>query len=110
MIGLLAGCAHDVPSPTVSALDGFWTSSQLDYDLVLSGMIGFAERARTAGIQDGDPVLRLSAMEGTRITARQWMPDGHWHTVRMERKADGTLSCTDGTHSWTLERKPMAAP
>ncbi len=108
--GLLIGCAHEPPPPATSAFDGIWTSAQLDYDIALSGMIGLAERSRAKGIQDGDPVLRLSAMEGARVTARQWLPDGEWHTVTLERAADGTVTGSDGARAWTLRRKEARTP
>ncbi len=108
--GLLMGCAHEAPPPATSAFDGIWTSGQLDYDIALSGMIGLAEQARAKGIQDGDPVLRLSAMEGKRVTARQWLPDGQWHTVTLEQAADGTVIGSDGARTWTLRRKDARTP
>lgn len=110
LTGVLMGCVHEPPPPSTNLLDGYWTSTQLGYDITINGMIGLAEGARTKGLQDGDPVLRLSAMEGVRITARQWMPDGQWHTVAMERNADGTLNCSDGSHSWTMTRTILKTP
>jgi hypothetical protein len=106
----LSGCVHD-PTPTsTSPLDGLWASPPLGYDLALAGMIGLAEGAKAKGLQDGDPVLRLTALEGSRILARQWMSDGQWHSVTMERSADGTLRCTDGSRTWTLTRKAPHPP
>lgn len=75
-VGILAACGHEVPFTGASPLDGSWTSPHLPYDITLTGMIGVADAVRTKDLQDGDPVLRLSAMEGPHITARQWMPDG----------------------------------
>ncbi len=108
--GLVMGCVHEAPPPATNAFDGMWTSAQLDYDIALSGMIGLAERTRAKGIQDGDPVLRLSAMEGKRVTARQWLPDGQWHTVTLEQVTDGTVTGSDGVRSWTLRRKDARTP
>ncbi len=109
LVTALAACGHEAPFMNSRALDGSWTSPQLPYDIALNGMIGLAEDVRTKALQEGDPVLRLSAVEGPRLTARQWMPDGQWHSVVMERADDGTLQCTDGSQRWMLARKPLKA-
>jgi hypothetical protein len=85
--------------------DGTWTSAQIGYDLHVMGPLGTAVRARAAGVQDGDPVFRMTSMEGMHFNARQWLTDGAWHTVFGELRQDGKLSCTDGSTSWVLERR-----
>ena len=104
LVGTLAACSHDAPFTGSNPLDGTWTSAQLPYDIVFHGMIGLAEGVRTKALQDGDPVLRLSAIEGSHMTARLWTPDGQWHSIVMDRREDGSLLCSDGAHQWTLTR------
>ncbi|MEW6543303.1 MAG: hypothetical protein AB1411_06790 [Nitrospirota bacterium] len=106
---LAAGCVHQPVLPT-GTFDGTWSSAQLPYDIELNGSLGRAvhvrgQEAEGRGLRDGDPILRLISEEGSRFTARQWMPDGTWRTVTGELKQDGTLSCGDGQKSWTLERR-----
>ncbi|MGH7254047.1 MAG: hypothetical protein ACREIE_09645 [Nitrospiraceae bacterium] len=105
LTALAIGCAVGPPVPLQGPFDGTWVSPQLGYDLHLQEPLGVAIRPRIAGVESGDPVFRMTSFEGRRFTARQWMPDGTWHTVTGELKPDGRLSCSDGAKTWMMERR-----
>ena len=105
LTALALGCAAERPVPLHGPFDGTWASPQLGYDLHLQEPIGVAVRPRIAGVQSGDPVFWMTSFEGSHFTARQWMPDGIWHTVTGELKPDGTLACSDGAKTWIMERR-----
>jgi len=100
-----SGCAQTQTPPVPGMFDGIWTSAQVGYDVHVMGPLGTAIRTRAAGVQEGDPVFRMTSIEGMRFTARQWFTDGTWHTVSGELRQDGKLYCTDGRTGWVLERR-----
>lgn len=104
----LQGCITPAPPPAVN-LDGIWVSPHLSYDLELLGPLGVAVQVRSGTAQNGDPVFRIVSLEGTRLTARQWLNDGAWHTVTGEWK-DGKLYCQADGAQWVLERRDKEIP
>jgi len=101
LITSVTGCVYSAPA---DGFGGTWSSPQLPYEIQFHGPIGIAAQAKTAGLQDGDPVFRLLSLDGTRFTARQLFTDGSWHTVTGERKQDGKLYCSDGVKNWIMEQ------
>jgi hypothetical protein len=101
---LLAACAHSDSDAPLTSFDGVWQNSSLGYDLDLLGALGIALRPRSPSMQDGDPVFRMMATDGSSFTGRLWMEDGGWHTVTGEKKQDGTLEVREGSKSWTLRQ------